>query len=105
MAPARGAAASSGQAARSEVPAERGLGPGVWRRSGKPAALHGPAAPQTGARPQPPPLAADRARYGLPLPAQPRRFRTRLTLSRDGGQLVAQSADHHVDGATLDRVL
>ena len=75
VAPAGGAAAQPGQAAQPAPAAHRGLGPGVRGRDREPAAVHGPAAPQAGARPGPAALAADRARHGLPVPAQPGRGR------------------------------
>ncbi len=49
VAPARGAAAPSGKAARPAVPAPGGVGPGLRRRGRQPQALHGPAAPEAGA--------------------------------------------------------
>jgi two-component system, OmpR family, KDP operon response regulator KdpE len=80
MAPARGPAAQPGQAAQPAPAADRGLGPGIRGRRREPPAVHGAAAPQAGARSGAAPLAAHRARHGLPLPARPgHRAGNRLT--------------------------
>ena len=44
-------------------------GPQYQQRDQLPAPVHGPAAPQAGGRPGPPPPPAHRTRHGLPLPA------------------------------------
>ncbi len=56
----------AGQPARAAGP---GVGARLPARLALPARVHGPAAPQAGARPVPPPAPAHRARHGLPLPA------------------------------------
>ena len=45
-------------------------GPGLRDRSGQPASLHGPAAPQAGGRPGSAPVPPQRTRHGLPLRAR-----------------------------------
>ena len=58
-----------GTAAEPAAAARRGVGTRLRDRAGQPAPLHGPAAPQAGARPGPAAPPAQRARDGLPLRA------------------------------------
>src|SRR5256885_9686850 len=55
----------------SQPAADRGVGTGVRRRHGQPAAVHGSVAPQARAGPRSAPLADHRTGHGLPLSAEP----------------------------------